>query len=98
MLKFLFAIVLKLKYPRMVRPYIVPFGKFGMCAIAGAGFIVCGRFYVIGLFPPNDVNIGNKSAYLLTIFTIDTAIGLLPYLLLQIFKKPSWKNGVSIGN
>jgi len=95
-LMFLSAIISRFKYPRMVRPYNAPCGKFGMCVIAGTRLIVCALFYVIGFFPPNDVNIANKSAYFLVMLTIDMAIGLLPYLLLQIFKKPSWKNGASI--
>ncbi|MDR1891006.1 MAG: APC family permease [Puniceicoccales bacterium] len=89
---FLSAIVLKFRHPNMICSYKVPFGKFGMCVVAGTGLVVCALFYVIGFFPPNAIGIQNKSAYFFTILTINIVLGFLPYVSLQIFQKPSWKN------
>ncbi|MDR2779160.1 MAG: APC family permease [Puniceicoccales bacterium] len=89
---FLSAIVLKFRYPGMICSYKVPFGKLGICVVAGSGLIVCALFYVVGFFPPNAINIQNKSTYFCTILTINVVFGFLPYFLLQIFRKPSWKN------
>ncbi|MDR2776865.1 MAG: APC family permease [Puniceicoccales bacterium] len=89
---FLTAIVLKFRYPAVACSYKIPFGKIGTCVVAGTGLVVCALFYGIGFFPPSDINIQNKPAYFFTILTINIIFGFLPYVLLQIFQKPSWKN------
>ncbi|MDR2738109.1 MAG: APC family permease [Puniceicoccales bacterium] len=89
---FLSAIVLKFKRPDVIRSYRVPFGNFGMCVVAGAGLFICALFYVIGFFPPNDMIISNGSAYFLIILSINVAIGLLPYILVQACKNPRWRS------
>lgn len=81
---FLAAIVLKFTHFEVRRLYRVPFGKPGMCLVAGVGFVVCVLFYIIGFFPPEGMIIQNKSTYFLTILLINIIIGLFPYILIQM--------------
>lgn len=86
-LLFLAGIILKFKCPDVQRAYQVPFGRVGMCCVAGAAMIICLLFYIIGYYPPDNIGISNKINYVMTIFSGNILIGLLPYLLMRAYKK-----------
>lgn len=84
-LMFASAIVLKSKYPgNNPNVYHVPGGKFGMFALSGIGFLTSTICYLVGFFPPNEIEIHNPATYSLimaagNILTILASIGLIKH-------------------
>lgn len=67
-LMFLSAIILRFKYksddPAI---YHVPGGKLGILFLAGTGLLTSIVSYLIGFFPPSDIEIHNPAAYTATV-------------------------------
>ena len=86
---FVSAIILRYKRPHTPRSYKIPLKNFGMWIVSGIG-IVGGLFcFVLGFFPPSQIDTGDTLFYVLFL-----AIGIIvacaiPYIIL-LFKKPSW--------
>lgn len=84
------AIYLRYKRPRIVRPYKVPFGNFGMWVVCIAGIIASLLTIIIGYFPPAQIKVGNIAFYesfLILGFALFYAIPLLLYK----FRRHSWR-------
>ena len=91
LLMFAAAIKLRKSQPDRVRPFKVPFGKYGMNLIAGLGFIVCLVAYVIFFFPPSQVSVGSNATWFTILITGNVVFVGLPLIIYRL-KKPSWQN------
>lgn len=89
---FLFAAALKLRYkkPNIQRSYKVPGGKVGMWMVAGIGILSSIFTFIIGFFPPSQIETGNIFFYVLFLALGVVAACLAPSIILR-FQKPSWK-------
>ena len=63
MLIFAAAIRLRYKRPDVARKFRVPGGNAGMWIIAGAGILISSVVFIIGLFPPSQINVGSVAVY-----------------------------------
>lgn len=90
MMMFAAAIKLRISQPDLPRAYKVPGGLFGMCLVAGIGFLGVAFAFVVGFFPPSNLPVGNPILYVSLV-----AAGLVLFvgmpLIIQAMKKPSWK-------
>ena len=88
-LMFIAGIILRYKKPHVPRAYKIPFGNVGMWILSGIG--IMGAFFalVMGFFPPDQVEIGNR--LFVPLFLIGGIIFFcaIPFMIL-FFKKPSW--------
>ncbi|MBC8315084.1 MAG: amino acid permease [Bacteroidales bacterium] len=88
----LYASAIRLRYtqPDVPRAYKLPGGKFVMWLIAGIGILAVLFAFIIGFFPPSQLEVGSPLFYVLFL-----AIGVLVFVLLPIIigalKKPEWK-------
>jgi glutamate:GABA antiporter len=57
------AIVLRLRAPKMERPYKVPGGKIGLLLVSGVGVVGALISIAIGFLPPDQLNMGNIFYY-----------------------------------
>lgn len=90
MLMFAAAIRLRLTRPDLPRAYRVPGGLAGMWCIGGLGFVGVTFALIVGFFPPTNLPVGNPALYVgLVAFGMVFFVGLP--LVIQLFKKPSWK-------
>jgi len=62
-LMFIAAIVLRYKYPKVERTYKIPYGNVGMWIVASLGVLGSVFAFIMGLFPPTQVKVGNVIAY-----------------------------------
>lgn len=88
----LYASAIKLRYskPDVQRAYNVPGGNPGMWVTGGIGIIGAAFTFVIGFFPPSQLDTGN--VYFYEWFLISgVAIMCLVPLIISRLKKPSWK-------
>lgn len=84
------AIALRYSRPNAPRPFRVPGGKFGIWIVSGLGLIAVAFALFIGFVPPDDLQTGSP-----TFFVLFLLIGLLvlaapPFILARV-KKPGWK-------
>jgi len=88
----LYASAIRLRYtqPNVPRAYKLPGGKFVMWLVAGIGILAVLFAFIIGFFPPSQLEVGSPLFYVLFL-----AIGVLVFVLLPIIigaiKKPEWK-------
>jgi len=88
---FMFAAAVSLRYshPEIVRAYKVPFGNFGIWALATIGTLSCVITIVIGFWPPVGIDVGNiwhYEAYLMGGVLLFCTIPFVIYA----FRKPHW--------
>lgn len=74
---FIAAIVLRYKFPKIHRPYRIPFGKAGMLIVATVGGLASLIAMVLGFVTPSQVNIGTTGLYQL-ILIIGTIVFCMP--------------------
>jgi glutamate:GABA antiporter len=88
-LMFLSAIKLRYSHEHVVRPYRIPYQKPGIWLIAGTGIVSSLFAFVIGFFPPGQIDTGNILFYdgFLVLGIFLTA--LIPLLIFS-FRKDSW--------
>jgi len=92
-LMFLAAIVLRYKRPKVERAYRVPFGNFGMWAVAGVGILSSIFALIIGFFPPEQLETGSLLFYELFLSIGIVIFCAAPFIIL-LFKKPSWNKPI----
>ena len=86
---FISAIVLRYKKPKVKRAYKIPGGNLGMWIVSGIGFIGSVAIFLIGFFPPEQLQFG-KAMFYETFLVISIAIFCaIPFVILR-YKKPSW--------
>ncbi len=68
-LMFLSAIVLRHKYPDIVRPYQIPGGNYGICIIASIGGLTSISAILLGFIPPSQIEIDNPYIYPIILIT-----------------------------
>jgi len=90
-LLFISGIVLKKVRKNDPRPYAVPFGTLGMTIVAGFGLIGVLFSFVIGFFPPPDIN-GLHLPFFVSFLTIGIVImTAIPFIIFEM-RKPHWGN------
>ena len=89
-LMFMAAIILRYKHPQIKRAYKIPGGNAGMWIVAGVGVVGCFFTFIIGLFPPSQLNTGNLLFYYSFLIGGLVIFLILPFIIYQL-KKPSWK-------
>ncbi len=92
----LFAAAIKLRYkrPDVPRSYKIPGGKLGIWSVAGLGILGCFSTFLIGFFPPAQLETGSTLFYVLFLLLgILIACGAPSIILL--FKKPHWSHPLS---
>lgn len=62
-LLFAAVIVLRLRQPRLPRPYRIPGGIFGVTLIAGIGAVTCFTAFSVGFVPPEQLQTGSLAIY-----------------------------------
>lgn len=62
-LMFIAAIILRYKRPEVKRAYRVPFKNTGMWIVSSVGILGCSFAFIMGFFPPTQVDTGNIFAY-----------------------------------
>lgn len=89
-LLFISGIVLKYKKANLKRAYQVPGGNLGMWIVSGLGIIGVSFAFIIGFFPPPDVQV--KSLFFFEGFLIVGIISMIiaPFIIYHC-RKPSWK-------
>lgn len=81
-LMFASAIILKFKYKdNNATAYHVPGGKLGLIILSSIGLITSLITYIIGFFPPNDIEIRNPISYIFIILIGNILMFLLPICL-----------------
>lgn len=63
LLMFISAIVLRYKYPDVDRAYKIPFKNIGMWIVASLGIFGAFIAFVLGFFPPQQIEVGNLFTY-----------------------------------
>jgi amino acid transporter len=94
-LMYISAIILRYKYPDVVRGYRVPFGNIGMITVGVIGAVVCLVCYFIGFIPPDGFEIGNTALYVAMVVVGNLLVVVLPFIL-SMFRKPQWKKEIII--
>ncbi|NRA90679.1 MAG: amino acid permease, partial [Simkaniaceae bacterium] len=88
------GIYLRYKRPDVPRAYKIPGGKFGMWLTAGVGFLSSISAIIIGFFPPEQLETGSPSFYVLFLVFGMLIFCAAPFIIL-LFKKPSWNEPIS---
>lgn len=90
MLLFISGIVLRYKKKHMERVYSVPGGTTGMWIIGGLGFVGVVFTFVIGFFPPPEIEVKSVS-FFVSFLSIGIASMVSAPFIIDALKKPSWK-------
>ncbi len=88
-LMFAAAIKLRYKYPHVKRAYKIPGGMVGMWCVAGLGLIGSIFTFLIGFFPPSQIQTGNTFFYV-TFLLLGIVIACIAPSIILKFKKPHW--------
>jgi putative glutamate/gamma-aminobutyrate antiporter len=88
-LLFAAGIVLRYKKPNVLRPYRVPFQNVGMWVLGLSGILACVFAYIIGFFPPSQIDIGSLPFYLSFLVIGNLVLSILP-LIIYRFKNDKW--------
>ncbi|MBN2479096.1 MAG: amino acid permease [Parachlamydiales bacterium] len=83
------AITLRYTQPKVLRPYKVPGGNFGMWFVAGIGTIAVLFALIVGFFPPTELLVDRPSLYVWFLI-IGAIVFFIAPILINHFKKPSW--------
>ncbi|MGO3719868.1 MAG: amino acid permease [Mesonia hippocampi] len=88
----MYAAAIKLRYsqPDLERSYKVPGGKTGIWSIAGIGLLAVVFAFIVGFVPPSQLPVGSPILYV-TLVTAGLVIFVSAPLIINKFKKPSWK-------
>ena len=90
MLLFTAAIKLRYKRPNIERPYKIPGKNWGMWLVSIIGLLGVIFAFIVGFFPPDELNIESKKTYISFIVIGEIVFVSVPFLI-QFLKKPSWK-------
>ena len=92
----MFAAGIRLRYkkPDVHRAYKIPGGKFGMWLTAGVGFVSSVLAIFIGFFPPDQLETGSPTFYVLFLIFGIILFCAAPFIIL-LFKKPSWNEPIA---
>jgi putative glutamate/gamma-aminobutyrate antiporter len=88
------AIKLRYKKPDVKRPYRIPGGKAGIWIISGIGILSSFFTFIIGFFPPSQIETGNILFYV-GFLILGVIIACLAPSLILYFQKPHWKKQLS---
>jgi putative glutamate/gamma-aminobutyrate antiporter len=92
----MFSAAIKLRYTRgsVERPFKIPGGKLGIWIVSALGMLSSLFAFIIGFFPPSQVEQGHYPLYF-AVLAVGIFLGCLgPYLIL-LFKKPHWDKRLS---
>ena len=80
---FLFAALIKLKFskPNIKRAYNIPFGKAGVIVVGGVGILTCIFVFIVGLFPPEQIDLISKIDYEIVLIVGIITACVLPFIL-----------------
>jgi len=87
----MFAAALKLRYsqPEVERPFKIPGGTVGLWIFTGLGIASSIFTFIIGFFPPSQIDPGSKAWFVGFLSTAIVILSILPALILRFSKKPS---------
>lgn len=88
-LLYLTGIVLRYKQPKVNRPYKIPGGNFGMWLVAGIGLLAVLFAFIVGFFPPSQLEIASPITYEIFLI-VGTIIFVAAPIIINHFKRPSW--------
>ncbi len=89
-LMFISAIIIKIKHPNNdISTYHIPGGKMGTIILSTIGFLTSIISYLIGFFPPQDINIQYPIAYTVTVILGNISIILISAWLAKYRHKES---------
>lgn len=91
MLMYSAAIWLRISQPNLPRTYKIPGGMSGLLTVAGIGFVAVFFAFVVGFFPPSQLEVGSPTTYVALVAGGLVAFTGIP-LLIHAFKKPSWRS------
>lgn len=94
-LMFAGAMVLKYKFSELPRPFAIPGGKLGMVAVCTAGLIGTLITFIVGFFPPGNLNVGGAMHYELS-FTGGLILMIIPMAGFFLYEKATQKNRVVV--
>jgi amino acid transporter len=94
-LMFISAIILRYRYPNVVRGYRVPLGNIGMLGVGGVGIVVCAVCYIIGFIPPDGFGIKNPAMYITIMAVGNLLVIALPFIVCA-FSNPHWNNEICV--
>ncbi len=89
----LYATFIKLRYsqPDVKRAYMLPGGKVGMWLVGGIGTLAVLFAFIIGFFPPAQLEIGSPTFYVWFLISGVVVFVALPVIIGRL-KKPEWKS------
>jgi len=78
-----FAAAIRLRYshPNVDRRYRIPGGNLVMALICGVGILTCLVVFVLGYFPPSQIDVGSKTGYELILIAGTIVICIPPFLM-----------------
>jgi putative glutamate/gamma-aminobutyrate antiporter len=85
----MFAAAIKLRYSHshIERPFKIPGGAFGLWMFAGFGILSAIFTFIVGFFPPNQIDPGNTFWYVGFLSLSIIFLSFLPSLILRFSKK-----------
>lgn len=89
LLLYVSGITLRYTRKNVERSYKIPFGNFGMWVVSIVGIIGALFAIAVGLFPPSQLEVGNKTFYI-SFILIGLFILVLVPIVIHSFKNPSW--------
>jgi len=93
-LMFSAGIILRYKKPNVPRAYKIPLGNFGIWLVAGIGLLSSLFAFIIGFFPPDQLDTGSLLFYEFFLASGIVIFCAAPFIILK-FKKPSWNEPIS---
>jgi amino acid transporter len=90
LLLFISALVLKFRQPDVHRTFKVPGGKVGMSLVCFLGIVSSIFCFVVGFFPPSQLDMGGVVRYEIIQFSGVFAFFIAPFIILAL-KKPHWE-------
>jgi len=78
----------------VIRAYRIPGGNYGMWIVGGIGCVGAFLTLIVGLFPPEQIELGNERYYPIFMLVGIILFCLVPKLILK-FKKPEWNKPLS---
>ncbi|UCC44170.1 MAG: amino acid permease [Candidatus Zixiibacteriota bacterium] len=84
-----FLSVIRLRYtqPEVPRTYKIPGGKGGVILVAILGLIGCLYAFVVGFFPPAELNVENVAGYVSFLVVGMIVLGVPPLIIYQVRRK-----------
>lgn len=83
------GIYLRYKRPEVERPYRIRGGNAGMWVVGCVGIIAALGAFVIGFFPPSQLETGNTTFFVGFLVTGLLITSLVPFLIYR-FRRPGW--------